>query len=280
MVSMGKGERKRRAQAALVADLARRGVSSYKAPVPTPAAPAPSTFTPSYPDHFDFQGLPIELRDMIYDEVALEEKTLGVQVTLDQGPEPQAHAYTTSALGRTCSTIREEYARRVQHRVKEVLKENDATRFSSDEPVMARVSSKRGIHIAERKTAKGSYVQTGEAWTAVIPVASRLDNGSRSSNLVITIASSSTAKYNKFFPIVDRADEKAWTKHQDDLDLDCAASDLHTLISSKDWKNCTQWRNLWEEYNEIFSRTNSVLPLREQKDFPPRFDHAWYYGRP
>ena len=142
---------------------------------------------------------PQELRDQIYDYVAMTETKIGAHITLDDA-NVKIHAYSYKGLGHTCRQIRREYSLRLQHRIKLLITELNTANMSTTKPrkpirdpgprkmgLLQRLALFRNasieppvpaldhsahshvLRVAERKVTRGVYAQEDVAYTYTIP---------------------------------------------------------------------------------------------------------------
>lgn len=69
----------------------------------------PTTIT----ECFFLAKLPQELRDQIYDYVAMADAKIGIHVTLKEDSNVELYAYSRKGLGHTCRQIKREYSLRL-----------------------------------------------------------------------------------------------------------------------------------------------------------------------
>jgi hypothetical protein len=62
-----------------------------------------------------------ELRDHIYDYVAMTETKIGLYVNFMEDTNFNSHAYSYKGLGDTCRQIRQQYSLRLEHRIKQLV---------------------------------------------------------------------------------------------------------------------------------------------------------------
>lgn len=124
-------------------------------------------------------------------------------------------------------------------------------------PVMDPLTMKSKLHVAERKT-KGAFVQEDVAYTMVIPFVGKHDNDRRLSQLAVTFASGASREYNMGYPLLSRHDVR-WPEQRRNFQLIITSIGFTKLIESKDWTECKQWYDLWEEFNELKPRQNLLL---------------------
>lgn len=75
-----------------------------------------------------------ELRDQIYDYVAMTETKVGLHVKFKEDTDVDSHAYSQKGLGHTCRQIRHEFSLRLKSRIKILVTEFNATDASKPTP--------------------------------------------------------------------------------------------------------------------------------------------------
>ena len=232
--------------------------------------------------------LPQELRDRVYDYVAMAETNIGLHVNLEDDSNVKSHAYPPKGLDLTCRQIRQEYSLRLERRIKHLVTElfetpkasttNPPDKSTSDPPwrrmylwkgpaiisrpyiappVPALDHSARShfLQVAERKVSRGVYIQEDLAYTMRIPFGGINDTGLRLSTLTVTLASSAPRQYSNTYPLDPSRDESALWKSKGHYDsMYQAAKDLLLMMQRDDWNGHEAWCDLWSNYEIVFPR--------------------------
>ena len=228
--------------------------------------------------------LPQELRDQIYDDVAMSETKIGTHIALKEDSNVETHAYSHKGLGQTCRQIRQEYSLRLSSRIKPLLTElqaRDTSAKTQDDPAqdprktsllehLELVSSQpyaippvpaldhsaqsHFLHVAERKVIRGVYIQEDAAYTMRIPFGGIDDFGLRLSTLTVTFATSASRDYNDTYPLDASRDEGAlWEAKSRLTTLITAAGMLRKFIHrDADWTGHEAWRELFWDFTILF----------------------------
>lgn len=228
--------------------------------------------------------LPQELRDQIYDDVAMSETKIGTHIALKEDSNVETHAYSHKCLGQTCRQIRQEYSLRLASRIKTLLAEfqsRDTYKTTPDDsaqdprrtsllerlalvpsqpyavppvPALDHSAQSHFLHVAERKVIRGVYIQEDAAYTMRIPFGGIDDFGLRLSTLTVTFASSAPRDYTTTYALDASRDEEAlWAAKSRLTTLIKAAGMLRKCIQrDADWTGHEAWRELFWDFAILF----------------------------
>ena len=262
---------------------------------------------------FFLTKLPQELRDQIYDYVAMADTQLGAYVTLKDCSSAELYAYSSMGLGHTCRQIREEYSLRLQPRVKDLVAEfqtcissaaipdnsiGGPRKTSLQErlrripqphmgppmPALDHFAQSHFLQIAEHKVVGGVYIQEDIAYTMRIPFGGIDDMGLRLSTLAVTLASNAPREYSDKYPLdPSRNEEALWTARNRMETLAEAVMTLHDLVRCSDGTEHDPWRELFWDFGILFPRRvikpsdmdEDVLFRRQAYKGRSDKDHGW-----
>lgn len=229
--------------------------------------------------------LPQELRDQIYDDVAMSETKIGTHIALKEDSNVETHAYSYKGLGQTCRQIRQEYLLRLASRIKPLLTEfqnRDTSTATSDGsaqqdprktsllerlelvssqpyafppvPALDHSAQSHFLHVAERNVIRGVYIQEDAAYTMRIPFDGIDDFGLRLSTLTVTFATNVPRDYNDTYPLdPSRNEEALWESKSRLTTLITAAGMLRRCIQrDADWTSHEAWRELFWDFTILF----------------------------
>lgn len=237
------------------------------------------------PECLFLSKLPLELRDQIYDYVAISETKINLHVNLQEGTKVESHANTRKGLGHTCRQIRQEYSLRLENRIRDLVIEfhcPDTPKLTPDEsaqdprkttllerleivssqpyavppvPSLDHSAQSHLFQIAERKVIRGVYLQEDFAYTMRIPFGGIDDFGLRLSTLTITFASSAPREYNYSHPLDPSCNEKALLVAKGHFhSIYQAAKRFLRLTHRVDWTGHEGWCLLWWDFEIMFPR--------------------------
>ncbi|GAB7333245.1 hypothetical protein MBLNU13_g04893t2 [Cladosporium sp. NU13] len=226
---------------------------------------------------FFLTKLPQELRDQVYDNVAMADTRIGAYVTLNEDSSVELYAYSSKGLGHTCRQVRQEYSLRLEPRSKCLLAEfqkcitsksvGDPRKTTLQKrlrripqphmgppmPALSHSAQSHLIQIAERRVVGGVYIQEDIAYTMRIPFGVIDDMGLRLSTLAVTLASSSPREYTDKYPLdPSRNEEALWTAKTRMETLAEAVIALHDLVSCTDRTEHDPWRELFWDFEILF----------------------------
>lgn len=235
----------------------------------------PTTIT----ECFFLTKLPQELRDQIYDYVAMADAKIGAHVTLKQDSNVELYAYSRKGLGHTCRQIRLEYSLRLVPRIKSLVTEFQTTPASKAKsirdpgprkmgfrerlaffsnagppvPALDHSAQSHYLQIAERKVVGGVYVLEDMSYTMRIRFSGVDDMGLRFSNLIVTFASSAPRDYTDKYPLDPTRNEEAlWTAKGRIHTLAEAAGTLLELVQCCNRPEHDPWRELLWDFGILF----------------------------
>ena len=250
--------------------------------------------------------LPQELRDQIYDYVAMADTKLGAYVTLKEYSSAELYAYSSKGLGHTCRQIREEYSLRLAPRIKCLLVEfqdciasvatpdksiGGPRKASLQErlqripqphmgppiPALDHSAQSHFLQIAERKVVGGVYIQEDIAYTMRIPFGGIDDMGLRLSTLAVTLASSAPRGYSDKYPLdPSRNEEALWTAKNRMHTLAETVIALRRLVKRTDRTEQDPWRELFWDFGILFPQ-RVIKPSDTDEDV--LFRRQAYKGR-
>ena len=268
--------------------------------------PAPKMHKTESPDPNDeilfFKMLPLELRDEVYDYVALAQTNISLHVVLQKNSAVESHAYSNHGLSHTCRRIRREFSLRLERRIKDLAVElksvvdsttlpdepahdprklsplHRVVRFSLPQakppvPALERSAQSHVLRVAERRVSRGVYIEEDIALTMSIPFGGINDHGLRLSRLTITFASSVPRAHNTVYALDSSRDEELlWKATGRYHMLVAAAQMLLRLVQATDWTDHELWLELFWFYDIIFPKmadegeTLTGLKGRSDKD--------------
>ena len=258
---------------------------------------------------FFLTKLPQELRDQIYDYVAMADAKIGAHVTLKEDSDVELYAYSRKGLGHTCRQIRLEYSLRLVPRIKSLVTEFQTTPASKVKsirdpgprkmgfrerlaffsnagppvPALDHSAQSHYLQIAERKVVGGVYVQEDISYTMRIRFSGVDDMGLRFSNLIVTFASSAPRDYTDKYPLDPTRNEEAlWTAKGRIHTIVEAAITLRKLIQCSNRPENDPWRELFWDFGILFpwrvvSKTDGTHEGNFRKMYRGRSreDHWW-----
>jgi len=227
---------------------------------------------------------PQEVRDQIYDYVAVAETNIGLHVRLKERFTAKSHAYAHEGLSHVCRQMRQEYSPRLERRVKDLVTELNDTKASAKatddlgeaprqlsvlhkivrfsisprgppKPALAKSASSHSLRVADLRVSKGVYIEEDMAYSMTVPFANINDPGLRLSKLTVTFASSAPRTYNNIYPLNPTRDEgDFWREKGHHSMLFEAVVTLSLLTRTADWTNHKLWLDLFWHYNIVFPR--------------------------
>lgn len=240
--------------------------------------------------------LPLELRDRVYDYVAVSEKKVGLHLTLSGQPEPpKTRAYAIKGLSHTCKQTRQEYSLRLQQRIKNLLTETYTEQYVTlaqllamnrrerrgkpprstldwrSVSVLEKCPRRTTIRVAERKVSKGVHVLDDIAVSMRIPFAGIDDISIKMSSLTLTVASHEARAYNKKYIYQERGDyyrANFWEQKGEWPMIEAAASTYFDLVRYTNWTDHEHWFALDWKYDVIHTP-------REKSKWQCPVDRLW-----
>lgn len=114
--------------------------------------------------------LPLELRDEIYDLLALEETRIFVEIGLQKGEKPRKEVFAVRGLGHTTALLRLEYTRAVERRVGGLMSKGDLNGDRICTPAsMYKSLRKPRLDVSRTQRSDGSFDQHAHALTIQVP---------------------------------------------------------------------------------------------------------------
>lgn len=237
-----------------------------------------------------------ELRDHIYDYVAMSETKIGAHVTFKGDSDVEVHAHARKGLGNTCRQIRQEYSLRLERRIKDLVVEfRDAEESTTtprkpirdpgprkmsfrermrllwygyiEPPAPALDHSARShtLKVAERQVTRGLYIQEDVAYTMRIPFGGIYDSmllafpGVIHSDLRL---STLTVTFATSLPRTYNT-EYPLDASRDEAALWTAKNRYHTLVEAASTLLRSSQGEGWDDWHELFWRFQILFPRRE-----------------
>jgi hypothetical protein len=237
-----------------------------------------------------------ELRDHIYDYVAMTETKIGAHVTFKGDSDVKVHAHSRQGLSHTCRQIRQEYSLRLERRIRDLVvefrdaEESTATPrkpirdpgprkmsfrermrllwFGYIEPPVPSLDHSAKSHtlkVAERQVTRGVYIQEDVAYTMRIPFGGIYDSmllpfpGVIHSDLRLSTLTVTFATS----PPRTYNTEYDLDASRDEAALWTAKNRYHTLVEAVSTLLRSSQGEGWDDWHELFWRFQILFPRRE-----------------
>lgn len=183
-----------------------------------------------------FVKLPAELRDMIYQEAAKNEKTIGLHIQVTSGSKPKPLAHSIDGLSSTCSQIRWEYSATLERLAKKLAVKDSLSRYT--------LKNTHSLRVVEVQGPESKSVQDNFALTAIL-----YWDLLAKKKLVTTFTFGDDSSLNQRYPLSSLPRNKVfWLTSEERPQVASGLTEMAGRVSKADWVTAPALLLMWERY--------------------------------